>query len=140
MRIVRITALAMLVAVAGLAGAATTSCARKTPTTITTPQGKVAYQAEDALDGIGALQHAAINARRANVIQTPAMRAIVKATMAAAATINVAIDNGTGLAAAYKDASAGLAAAQKALPPDQALKFASEFAAAQAILAALGGQ
>ena len=45
-----------------------------------TPQGKVAFQSEDALDALGALQHLAINARRNNVITTPTMRAVVKAT------------------------------------------------------------
>jgi hypothetical protein len=129
--------LALLVCTAGFAGAATTSCARKTPASITTPQGKVAYQSEDALDVIGALQHAAINARRANLIQTAPMRQVVKATMAAASTINTAIDNGTGTAAAYGTALAGLQAAQKALPAEVAAKLAPEFAAAAAVLQAL---
>jgi hypothetical protein len=112
---------------------------RSTPATITTPQGTVAYQSEDALDAIGALQHAAINARRGNVIPTATMRTVVKATMAAAATINTAIDNGTGATAAYRDAITGLTNAQKTLSADQHKALDGYFATAVGILTALGG-
>ncbi len=117
--------------------------ARTVPASITTPQGAVAYQSEDALDAIGTLEHVAINARRANVIDTKTMRVVVKATVGAARIINTAIDNGTGLAAAYKDARAILVEAQKELSPGTAQKFQVEFGAADAILVALappGGQ
>jgi len=111
--------------------------ARAVPASVTTPQGQVAYQSEDALDAIGVIQHAAINARRSNLIDTPTMRVVVKATIGSARVINVAIDNGTGLAAAYKDARSILAEAQKELPPATAQKFQVEFGAADAILVAL---
>jgi len=112
---------------------------RTTPPSLQTPQGQIAYQAEDALDALGALQHAAITARRTNALSTAAMRRVVKATLAATNTIDAAITNGTGLVAAYKTAEVALTEAQRALTHAEATRLAPEFAAAHAILAALGG-
>lgn len=136
-RLRTIRALPILLALTG-AGVTGAAC-RATPVTITTPQGQVAYQSEDALDAIGALQHAVIGARRANLIPTPVMRAVVKATATAATTINAAIDNGTGQQAAYRTALDGITAARKALTAEQLKTFQVYFTTAEGILAALAG-
>jgi hypothetical protein len=112
---------------------------RTTPVTIVTPQGVVAYQSEDALDAIGALQHAVIGARRANAIPTNVMRSVVTATATAAQTINAAIDNGTGQQAAYRTALASIQNARRAIPAAQLKTFQVYFTTAEGILTALAG-
>jgi hypothetical protein len=128
----------LFVSTLALAGAATLPACHKTiPSTIVTAQGKVAFQVEDALDAIGALQHAAIDARKNNVIKTDVMRPIVKGTMAATRSLQVAVENGTGARAVYLDIAVALSQVQHALPPAEAQRFAPYFASVQSILAAL---
>lgn len=128
-----------LACVAALSSPLTSASCRHAPDSIVTPQGRVAYQSEDALDAIGTLQHAAITARRQNVIPTATMRAIVKATMAAAGTIDVAIDNGTGAQAAYRTALTGISRAKQTLTADQLAKLQTAFTTAETILTVLAG-
>jgi hypothetical protein len=113
------------------------ACHQTIPSSIVTPQGKVAYQVEDALDAIGALQHAAIDARKNNLIKTDVMRSIVKGTMAATRSLQAAVENGTGARAAYLDASVALSQVQQALPAAEAQRFAPYFGSVQSVLAAL---
>ena len=109
------------------------------PATITTPQARVAYQTEDALDAIAALQHATIVARRSNLISTKALRGIVYATTGATRTISAAIDSGGDVKATLLDAFHALSAAHPALTleEEQRAKLMPYFVAAENILQAI---
>jgi hypothetical protein len=118
-------------------GAGLDACAHPTPASVTTSSGKVAYQSLDALDALQALQHAAIAARRSNVISTPAMRTIVKATIAGAVSINAVIDTGMQGNAVYYDVDVALTQAETVLSGADKQKLAVELGAAHTILRAL---
>lgn len=114
----------------------TEGCTRKPPPTLTTPQGQVAYQIEDLVAAIGSIQHAAITANHNGQVSRATALKVTRSTRAIAVTLNSAIDAGTGTAAVYRDAAVGLA--ELARDPDL-VKFRQEIAAAQVIVAALGG-
>lgn len=126
----------LFVVVLALSGAGFPACTRNPPPTLTTSQGRVAYQVEDLVAAIGVIQHAAIEANHAGKISRPTALKVTRATRAIAKTLDSAIDAGTGTAAVYADVGAGLA--QLATDPDLQ-PFQSEISAAQVIVAALGG-
>src|SRR5690349_10399860 len=73
-----------------IVGVGAASACRHTPPTITTPQGVVAYQTEDAVDALNALQHEAIVLSRAGKLSRATALKIVRYRRSATAVIDKA--------------------------------------------------
>lgn len=114
---------------------------RHTPPTVTSPQAKVAYALEDAVDAVNFLQHEAIRFNKAGKLSPTTTRKIVAYRRHAANLMDHAIDAGTGQNAAIQDASNGLLEVENALlgkPEKDVLRAAID--AVRVVLVALGGE
>jgi hypothetical protein len=124
-----------------LSGTVITSTAcRHTPPTITTASGQVAFQMEDVVDVVNALQHEAIALSHAGRLPRATALKVVTYRRSAVTVIDKAIDAGTGKDAALTDVDNGLQELEKQLAaPEQAL-LRTAIGSVRTVLAALKGQ
>src|SRR5262245_36557573 len=88
---------------------------RHTPPTVVTPQGKIAYHLEPAIDALNSLQHQAIVLNKAGKLSDTATANVVRYRRSAVTVMDKAIDNGKGCLAALKDVGNGLEQVEAAL-------------------------
>lgn len=118
----------------------TTGCAHPVPTTITTPQGKVAFQMEDVVDAVNAVQHEAITLSHAGKLSRETTLKIVKYRRFAVNVIDKAIDAGTGKDAALTDVDNGLAELEKQLTSQEQALLRVSVGSVRTVIAALKGK
>lgn len=136
MRLLKRVSASAIVALCLAAWPATTSCGKHIPSTITTPQGKQAYTADQILIRVGELQDTVIAANGSGAISTPTARIIVKFTVDAAVLLKT-VPSGwqATLSAAWQTAKGEIPADQLSKPA-----ITASISAVDIVLAALGGK